>query len=116
HLPAAARDAVQRRLGLGGADALLQKPLPVVLDDGVQRPDQLGEVERPDLGRAVLAAAEGPAEVVQALLAAGLLADQRVGVEPEQGALVVEVHAAAAAPSGTVQWKAYRSTSSRCHS
>src|SRR5262249_57469744 len=37
-----------------------------------------------------------PAEVVETLLAAGLLPDERVGVEPDQGPLVVEIDAAAA--------------------
>ena len=53
-----------------------------------------------DLRGAALAAEEGAAKVVQALLAAALFADQRVDVEPEQNAFVIEIDAAA--PAGPV--------------
>src|SRR5205807_9146713 len=51
---------------------------------------------RLDFGWAARAAVERPAEIVQALLAARLFADERVGVEPKERAFIVEIDTAAA--------------------
>src|SRR5437762_13418259 len=79
-----------------------------MFEDAVQGGDDVVERVGPHLGGAVLAAVEGAAEVVEAFISAGFLADKRVGVEPDERTLVVEIDAPAAARpfvAGTVQMR-----------
>ena len=73
------------------AHPLGEERRPVVGSCFVQVPDDLGKVERDDIARRRILAQELPAEVVEAPFPVGLLADDRIGVEPEQRPLEVEV-------------------------
>ncbi|MNV32309.1 hypothetical protein D3C71_1236430 [compost metagenome] len=98
---AAARQAVQGGLGVGAGriQAGAQEAGPVVRMDGVQGRDHVLEgIAARGVG-AVVAAEEALGEVVQRLLAARGLADQGVGVQPDQQAFAVVV-AGAAHPRG----------------
>ncbi len=99
---AAALDAVERA-ARGRADrvqALAQEGGPVASLHPVQGRGHGLEGVGGRVPVAVLGAEEGLGEVVQRLLAAGLLADQGVGVEPDQRALAVVVLAALVAAPG----------------
>uniref|UniRef100_A0A0N4ZJK1 PE-PGRS family protein n=1 Tax=Parastrongyloides trichosuri TaxID=131310 RepID=A0A0N4ZJK1_PARTI len=93
---AAAFEAVQRtaRVGADRVQPLAQESGPVVRLHPVQRRGHIGEGVGGRIPVAVLDAEEGPSEVVQRLLSACALADQGVGVQPDQRAFAVIVLAA----------------------
>ncbi len=99
-LIAAAFDAGEVRVRRGDVDAIVEEGGPVVGHDFVQVRDELLAVVRDDERAGVAAFAEEDVlEVGEGLLAAGLLADERVGVEPDELAfLVVGLAARPAAP------------------
>ncbi|MNX97060.1 hypothetical protein D3C86_1294090 [compost metagenome] len=98
---AAARQAVERGLGVGaiGVQAGAQEAGPVVGMDGVKGRDHVLEGVAARGPGAVVAAEEALGEVVQRLPAVRGLADQGVGVQPDQQAFAVVV-AGAAHPRG----------------
>ena len=89
--------------GVEGLQAFGEERLPVVGVDFVEGGEDIvggvgidGWLRAAEGGAAGAFAVEGAAEVVERFLAFGLLADERVGVEPDEFAFVVEVDAAAA--------------------
>ena len=95
--PAGAGEAVERRLGLGtdGVEPGAQESRPVVRMHGVQVRDHVIEGIGPGLPDAVLDAVEGLGEIIERLAVVGGLADQGVGVQPDQQGLAVVVAGAA---------------------
>src|SRR5205807_1441327 len=92
--PAATLDTAEGSVHVGGVEALIEKRLPVVGRDLIERRHHVLEGVRLDRGWPRLPAVETAAEVVERVPARRELADERVGVEPDQHALVVEVGAA----------------------
>src|SRR5215467_375041 len=72
----------------------MKKCFPIVGSDCVQRFDHIVQRVRLDLWRTAWSACKGPAEVVDRLTALRLRANDCVGLEPNQSALLVKVHAA----------------------
>ncbi|MEA2261899.1 MAG: hypothetical protein QOJ51_4724 [Acidobacteriaceae bacterium] len=89
---AAAPDAVEIGMRIDVVDALADEGGPVVLDDLVEVGDELVAVIGDDERAGVTAfGQEDVQEVGEALLIVGLLADESVGVEPEELSLLVVV-------------------------
>src|SRR5581483_2910664 len=70
--------------------------LPVVRRDQVQGGDDVAHDVGNDFGRATLATVEFAAEIVERSVAAGLPADDGVGLEPDEDAFGIEIDAATA--------------------
>ena len=88
-------DAFEGRVRSLGGDAVAQEASPVIGDDLIEGGDELVEVVGHDFGRGVASFAEEEhAEIVEALFAAGELADGGIDVEPDEGAFLVVVLAA----------------------
>src|SRR5207302_5681142 len=79
----------------GGVKALVEEAGPIVRLHGIQSGDDILEAVGFHGGGAAGAAVEGAAEIVDRLRAFAELADERVGVEPDERALGVIVHGAA---------------------
>src|SRR3984885_5236059 len=95
---AAALDLVERRRAPRLVEARLQKSRPVVRQHAVQRAHDVVEtVGDGDIAAAVYTE-KRTREVVERFRAAGLLPDERVRIEPDQGALPVIILAALPAP------------------
>ncbi len=94
-LVAALFDAGEVGVGVDGVDAVVHEGGPVVLDDLVEVGDELVAVVGDDERAGVAAFGEEDVEEVgEGLLVVGELADEGVGVEPEELALLVVVLAA----------------------
>ena len=94
-LVAAALDAGEVGVGGGGVDAVVDEGGPVVFDDLVEVGDELVAVVGDDERAGVAALGEEDVEEVgEGLLVVGELADEGVGVEPEELAFLVVVLAA----------------------
>ncbi len=91
-LVAAALDACEVGVRVDGVDAVVDEGGPVVLDDLVEVGDELVAVVGDDERAGVAALGEEDVEEVgEGLLVVGELADEGVGVEPEEFALLVVV-------------------------
>ena len=102
-LVAALLDACEVGAGVDGVDAVVDEGGPVVVDDLVEVGDELVAVVGDDERAGVAALGEEDVEEVgEGLFVVGELADEGVGVEPEEFALLVVVLAATPVGPGGV--------------
>ena len=99
--PSAAGQPVQRRLVAHVVQALAQELAPAAGLHGLERRDDIVEAIATRHESVAANPVEGAGEVVDRALAAAHLADARIHVQPQQGALGVEVHAALVVRPGT---------------
>src|SRR5580704_12594096 len=90
-MPAAIGDAGHRRMRGDHVKAIVEKFLPVVGRDLIERGDEFFKRVRNELRRAGWRAVKQPAEIVERLLAVRELTNGDVGFEPHEPALVVKI-------------------------